>query len=85
MTRELGGHKKKFSHLEDLMVRGPARGYFPYPSKIIFVVSEKNLQWAQMFFQGMGLQVVTWSRYLDSFIVDELAQETWMGGNVQSW
>ena len=52
------------AHFRDLQLKGPARGYFPEPTKSILVVSEKNVPRANAYFRGMGIKVVTGSRYL---------------------
>ena len=49
-------------------VWGPARGYFPEPTKSILVVSEKNVPRANAYFRGMGIKVVTGSRYLGGYM-----------------
>ena len=49
-------------HLDNMVVRGPPRGYFPEPTKSIFVVSLRNVLRAEAFFQGYRLQIVTGSR-----------------------
>ena len=52
------------AHFRDLQLKGPARGYFPEPTKSILVVSEQNVPRAKEYFRGMEVQVVTGSRYL---------------------
>ena len=49
------------AHFRDLQLRGPARGYFPEPTKSILVVAESNVPRATEYFRGMGIQVVTGS------------------------
>ena len=39
-------------HLDDLMVRRPLRGYFLEPTKIILVVSPRNVPRVEAFFRG---------------------------------
>ena len=56
------------AHFRDLQLKGPARGYFPETTKSILVVSEQNVPRAKEQFRGMGVQVVTGSRYLGGFI-----------------
>ena len=56
------------AHFRDLQLKGPARGYFPEPTKSILVVSEQNLPRAKDYFRRMGVQVVTGSQYLGGFI-----------------
>ena len=47
------------AHFRDLQLKGPARGYFPEPTKSILVVSEQNVPRAKEYFRRMGVQVVT--------------------------
>ena len=56
------------AHFRDLQLRGAARGYFPEPTKSILVVVEQNVPRAKEYFRGMGIQVVTGSRYLGGFV-----------------
>ena len=56
------------AHFRDLQLKGPARGYFTDPTKSILVVSEQNVPRDKDYFRGMGVQVVTGSRYLGGFI-----------------
>ena len=50
------------AHFRDLQLKGPARGYFPEPTKSILVVSEQNVPRAKEYFHGMGVQVINGSR-----------------------
>ena len=61
-------------HLDDLMVRGPPRGYYPEPFKSIWVVSPRNDPQAEAFFRGYGLKVVKCGRYLGGFMGAEAVQ-----------
>ena len=63
------------THLRDMQVRGPPRGYFPEPTKSILVVAPRNVARAEEFFRGMGLQIVTGSWYLGGFIGDGAAEK----------
>ena len=71
------------AHLRELQTRGPPRGYFPESTKSILVVDPRNVARAKEFFRGMGLQVVTGSRYLGGFIGDGAAEKIWMAGKVE--
>ena len=57
-----------FAHLWDLQARGPKRGYFLEPTKSILVVAPRNVARTEGFFQGIGLKVVTGSRYPGGFM-----------------
>ena len=43
----------------DWQAQGPPRGYLPEPTKIILVVAPLNVAWAEEFFRGMGIKMVT--------------------------
>ena len=44
---EGGTFRDIMAHFRDLQLKGPARGYFPEPTKSILVVSEQNVPWAK--------------------------------------
>ena len=73
------------AHFRDLQLKGPARGYFPDPTKSIFVVSEQNVPRAKEYFRGMGVQVVTGSRYLGGFIGERETEDQWIQAKVEGW
>ena len=79
----------KFTHilanLWDLKVKGPPRGYFPEPIKSILVVDPRNVSQVEEFFRGMGLKVVTWSRYLGGLIGEGEAEKSCLYGKVAGW
>ena len=56
-----GTFRDIMAHFRDLQLKGPARGYFPEPTKGILVVSEQNVPRAKEYFRRMGVQVVTGS------------------------
>ena len=66
------------AHFRDLQLRGPARGYFPEPTKSILVVAERNVPRAKENFCRMGLQVVTGSRYLGGFVGERETEGQWI-------
>ena len=74
-------------HLDDLMVRGPPRGYYPEPTKSIkksvLVVSPWNVLQAEAFFREYRFQIVTGSRYLGGFVRSKAAQDRWMGEKLE--
>ena len=73
------------AHLRDLQARGLPRGYFLEPTKSILFVAPRNLARAEEFFRGMGIKVVTGSRYLGGFIGEVEAEKSWMEGKVVGW
>ena len=73
------------AHFRDLQLKGPARGYFPGPTKSILVVSENNVPQAKEYFRGMGVQVVTGSRYLGGFIGERETEDQWIQAKVEGW
>ena len=58
-------------HLRDLQARGPARGYYPEPTKSILVVALGNVAQSEEHFWGLGIIVVTGHRYLRGYIGDK--------------
>ena len=73
------------AHFRDLQLRGPARGYFPDPTKSILVVAERNVPRAKEYFRGMGVQVVTGSRYFGGFIGERETEDQWIKAKVEGW
>ena len=65
--------------------KGPARGYFPEPTKSISVVSEQNVPRAKEYFRGMGIQVVTGRRYLGGYIGERETEGQWVQEKVEGW
>ena len=55
-------------HLDNLMVRGLLRGYFPDPTRRILVVSAWNVPHAEIFFCGYCLKVVVGGQYMERFV-----------------
>ena len=49
-------------------MRGSLRGYSMELINSILVVSPQNLEKAEEFFHGMGVKIVTGSRYLGVFV-----------------
>ena len=62
------------AHFQDLQARGPARGYYPEPTKSILVMAPGNVNRAEEHFRGLGIQVVTGHRYLGGFLRDAAAE-----------
>ena len=52
--------------------------YFQDPTKIILVVSLWNVHKVEAHFHGMGVQVVTGSRYLGRLIGDQESEKAWL-------
>ena len=72
-------------HLRDLQAWGPARGYYPEPTKIILLVAPGNLSRAEDHFWGMGIKVVTGHRYLGGYIRDKEAEGRWLAAKIKEW
>ena len=72
-------------HLRDLQARGPARGYYSEPTKIILVVAPGNVAQAEENFRGLGIKVVTGQRYLGGYIGDKEAEERWLAEKIKGW
>ena len=65
-----GSFQQMQAHFQDLQAQGPARGYYPEPTKSIFVVAPGNVAKAEEHFRGLGIRVVTGHRYLGGFVQD---------------
>ena len=72
-------------HLDYLMVRGPLQGYFPELTKSILVVSHRNAPRIEALFRGYGIQIVTLSHYIRSFVGTMEAQDCWLGEKAGGW
>ena len=73
------------AHLQGMQGRGPPRGYFPDTTKSNLILTPRNVARAEKFFRGMGMQIVTGSRYLGGFIGDAAAEKSWLAGKVEGW
>ena len=82
----LGGKFKALQeHMWDMLVRGATWGYLPEPTKIILVVSLRNVQRAEAHFRGMEVCVVAGSRDLIGFIGDPDSYKAWIYEKVTGW
>ena len=72
-------------HLDNFLLQGPLRGYFPESTKSILVLSPQNVPQAEAFLRGYGIQVVTGIRYLGVFVGTEAAQDWWLEEKVDVW
>ena len=61
------------AHFQDMQAQGPARGYYPDPTKSILVVAPGNVAQAEEHFRRLGIQVVMGHRYLGGFLGDASA------------
>ena len=80
-----GGVTHILEHIWDLQAQGLARGYYPDPTKSILVVAPGNVAWAEEFFRGMGIKLVTGHRYLWGYIVDREAEGGWLTDKITGW
>ena len=72
-------------HFRDLQARGSPWGYFLEPTKSILVVAPRNVARAEEFFHGMGINIITGSWYLGSFVGNRTAEYIWLAAKVQGW
>eukprot|EP00978_Attheya_sp_CCMP212_P041254 scaffold234298_cov35-Attheya_sp.AAC.1 len=70
---------------ESLQKLGPARGYYPEPSKSIPVVREMNLVAAKAALGDLGFRITTGNRYLGGFIGEAAPQEDWVREQTAAW
>ena len=67
------------------MAQGTHKGSFPDPTKIVLVISAHNVARTHHLFCGIGLKLVTRSRYLGGYISDEGNQSEWLGEKARNW
>ena len=48
-------------------------------------MAERNILWAKEYFRGMGIQVVTESRYLGGFLGERAEEVRWIKEKVEGW
>ena len=70
---------------EKLLSDGPAFGYFPVPSKTVFVVQPSDLQKANELFCDLGVKVVTGSKFLGGFVGDKSLAAGFVSDKVKAW
>ena len=79
----------KFGHIleyfQDLQERGSPWGYLLEPTESILAVATRNVARAEEFFCGMGIKIVTVSRYLGGFVGYRAAEDSWLAEKVQGW
>ena len=73
------------AHFQDLQARGPARDYYPEPTKSILVVAPRNVAQAEEYLRGLSIRVVMGHRYLGGFLSNMSAEREWLGKKVQGW
>ena len=70
---EFGRILEQFQYLQ---ARGPPRGYFLEPTNSFLIVAPRNVARAEEFFHGMGMNIMTGSRYLEGFFGDRVAEDS---------
>ena len=65
------------------MVRGTLHGYFFELTKIVLVVSPRNVPHVGALFWRYRLHIVTGSRYLGGIVGAEAEQTRWLGENIK--
>ena len=80
-----GNFEAMMAHFRELQLKGLARGYFPEPTKSILVVAEQNVPRATEYFCGMGIKIVTRSRYLGGFLGEQETERQWASTKIEVW
>ena len=80
-----GSFEAVMAHFKDLQLKESARGYFMEPIKSILVVAEQNVPRATEYFRGMGIKIVTGSRYLGGFVGEQETENQWVRTKVERW
>ena len=68
-----------------IMARGSTRGFYPEPTKSLWVVAPGNVARAEKRFWGLRIRVVTGHRYLGGYIRDGEAEREWLRDKIQGW
>jgi hypothetical protein len=68
-----------------LQQQGPARGYYPEPTKSIFVGHEGSLDRAKILLMEFDFQYRDGSRYVGGFIGDSASQAEWVDPQIEKW
>ena len=70
------------------MKRGPDRGYFPEPAKSLFILDTPGQEEAakrEFAVEGLTLNFVSGSRYLEAYIGPQAELEVWVKPQVEAW
>ena len=70
------------------MRRGPDRGYFPEPSKSLFILDTPGQEAAnkrEFAAEGLTLTFVSCSRYLGAYLGPQAELEAWVKPQVGAW
>ena len=59
-----------------MQARAPSRGYLTKPTKSTLVVAPRNVPRSEDFLRGMGVKIVTGSRYLGGFVGDGASEKS---------
>ena len=71
--------------MERLQLRGPARGYYPEPSKSTVVVADSDQERAREILAQFDFQYTTGTRHLGGFHGTAAARHKWLRPQVQKW
>ena len=73
------------AYLEGLLMPWSYHRYFLGSTKCMLLISKKNVPRDKELFYGMGLFLVTGSRYIAEFIGEVLSQHDWMEDKILGW
>ena len=73
------------SWLEQLLLTGPAFGYYPEPQKSYLIVNDEYVHEANAVFKESGIHVVTSHQFLGGIIGDSTAKESYVKSKVMKW
>ena len=80
-----GDYESIATYFNFLMMEGPARGYFPEPTKSILVVQPENVDRAKEALSHLGFSIVTGARYLGGHVGTTAKRDDWVAGKVAGW
>mmetsp|Transcript_22054 Transcript_22054/g.26206 ORF Transcript_22054/g.26206 Transcript_22054/m.26206 type:complete len:216 (+) Transcript_22054:116-763(+) len=81
----MGDHESISRYFTYLMQMGPARGYFPEPTKSILKVQPENREHATAALVHLGFTIVAGARYLGGHIGTDAERDECVQGKFASW
>ena len=78
-----GEFNEILKYITTLCDEGPARGYFPEPTKSILIVKPQSVEAAKAKFAHLGFDVVTGARYLGGHVGTAESKGEWVSDKVK--
>ena len=68
-----------------LLLHGPSRGYYPEPSKSIFICRPEDRERARDMLSNFDFQHKEGSRYIGGFIGTDASRDEWLRPQIETW